>query len=178
MAIQHVDFLLESAPFRVMPRTLGRDRAAIEAMTSAVAHIAIDIAPAAIFTSDETARFMQPMRPSAHFVARDELHFGVRIVQRRVPFDLQTEPAWRIGRIGVDVEIGGAGLRRPGIAQIVGLAEHVGGIARAHQFERARCGRAAVDEAAAAVSETRRLAGVASIRRGAAARAIDRALFH
>jgi hypothetical protein len=41
-----------------------------------------------IFASDKTAGFMQPMRSSAHLVAGDEFHFGVRSVERREAFDL------------------------------------------------------------------------------------------
>ena len=88
------------------------------------AYVAVDIAPASIFAAYEAAQFVQPVGAAAHLVSCDEfdrrhdrsLGFSER-------FDLQSEPTRRVGRGRVDVEIRGAGVRRPGRAQIIRCAK-------------------------------------------------------
>lgn len=156
-------------PFRSLPRAGG-------IVGLRLADVAVDIAPAAIVTADEAAQFVQAMSAASDLISCDEFDFRVGLVLRDEAPDLQTQPAWRIGRVRVCVEIGRARLRRPCGAQKVACAEHIGAIARAHQFERRRCGLAAVDETATAKREPGWLRAAAKIRGSAAAGASGRSL--
>ncbi len=65
-----------------------------------VAYIAVDIAPASIVTPDEAAQFVQPVRPPTRLEPRDEFDFRMNAIGRGAEaFDLQTQPAGRVGGV-------------------------------------------------------------------------------
>ncbi|SIT37170.1 hypothetical protein BN2475_100153 [Paraburkholderia ribeironis] len=140
------------------------------------ADITVDIAPAAVVAAHEAAQLVQPVRASAHFVAGNEFDGGMIGVAFGECLDLQSEPTRCVGRRGVRVEIGGAGVRRPGGAQIIRCTDHIRAVARAHQFECARRGITAVDIAAAALREAGHFGAAALSGRSAPAGTVDGSL--
>jgi len=101
-----------------------------------------------------------------HLVARDEFDQGVVGVLRFMALDGEAEPARP--RFRVELQRGGAGGRVPGGEQVGFVAQHVGGIARAHQrLGRGRGGFAG--EAGTAAGGERLAAAAGAGRRGSVA---------
>src|SRR5690606_11997343 len=82
------------------------------------------------------ADFMHALRASAPVAkAGDEFDDGVCIVRLLVPRYIEAEPFHAL--LFGEVERSGAGARMPGVEQIRFQTEHVGTVARPHEFVRA-----------------------------------------
>jgi len=74
---------------------------------------------------------MQAMGATADLVTRHEFHYCPPIPPIVMPLDGQAQP-FR-GRLLVETEVGGAGIRVPGAQQIGLVAQHIGAVTRTHQ---------------------------------------------